>query len=431
MEGWPEARVRDGHGSVEIKAPAARTLEPITTRLLETVPLGRNKFFVPIDFADDKTLLGYTDQGGAAVDIDAGRLDVRIPWPSEPRVFRVVLSADRKTMFVGRIGTRSEQLVEEGKTKTVSHPIGRLDAYDVSTARKLTTFDGRERSTVYDVKASPDGRWLASCERRGLIHAASIPWKLMLWDLESNRSKELAAIDGDVVFTPDSKQLYCTEFNNRTRVSTLHRWHIDSLKHTVVETAKEAAFYLPTFSDDGRWTVFMRRPFDQAKPVELELRDRVEDKVMAKTTLGSGGLDYAVFDPKNRSLAVVDGGTGVRLLDLKTMKSENAFGIPKKATAWFPQFSPDGTRFSIVTFDMSDTNPRSSDPSSTVQPILWLLDLNRPTKPERAVLPPFRASRSNWTPDGKRVVVTAADRLWILDATNVSGGEPTSEGGRP
>src|SRR4051812_10391211 len=103
MESWPEARIRDGRGTLEIKPAPTKKMEPITTRIRKTIPLGRNKFFAGFAFLDDgKTLLGYTDQGGAVMDIEKGAVDVRVPWVDEPRIGQVALSADKRTFFVAR-----------------------------------------------------------------------------------------------------------------------------------------------------------------------------------------------------------------------------------------------------------------------------------------------------------------------------------------
>jgi WD40 repeat protein len=420
MTGWSEARVRDGRASLEIKPTPKKKLEPITARLRKTIPLGKNKFFVPLGFADDgKTLLGYTEQGGAVVDVGMGRLDLRIPWPDEPKVLRVVLSADKRTMFVGRTGSRSEQLVKGGKTTTISHATGRLDAYDAATGRKLSTFEKRTPSSVFDIAVSADGRWLAFNERRGTIaDVTNIPWQVVLWNLETNRSVDIGSYYGELVFSPDSKQLFFSTINKVPRTNCeLLTWDLSTLNNSIAVERAPGILLTPAFSSDGRW--YAIRPFDDQRH-RVELRRRSDHRIVWRTTQKAKAYNFAEFDPKGRFLMLCDEEQRVRYLDLDTLKESKGFDLPPQSPLRHQQFSPDGTKVALLTHDLSNVNPRSMDPNSFDQPILWLVDLARPSEPERVVLPPNRSWQFVWTPDSKSVVVRALDCLWVLDATNIA-----------
>jgi dipeptidyl aminopeptidase/acylaminoacyl peptidase len=141
--------------------------------------------------------------------------------------------------------------------------------------------------------------------------------------------------------------------------------------------------------------------------------------VVWSTTMSKENLSTAVFDPTNRYLALVDNDKGFRLLELATLKEIKAFDLPKDATLWNPQFSPDGKRFSVVAQDLTNSNHRSLDPNNFEQGEVWLADVTRPNQPERVVLPPNAASQSIWTPDGKSLVVRALGVLYVIDATKI------------
>ena len=425
MEGWAEARVRDGRDAIEIKPAIQRRLEPITQRLRKSVPLGRNQFFVPLDFdPSGKFLWGYTDRSAAALDLERGRIDAKIEWPAEPRVLRVELSADKRELFVGRAGMKPEQVVSDGKTKTVHRQTGRLDAYDLKTGRKLPTFDGREPGSIFNIAASSDGKWLAFNERRKIAETSETSFRTVLWDLASNRSVEVGSTHVDLVISPDSSQLFANDFNTATKESTLFRWTIPNPKSTTIATAKDAVLYTPEFSRDGRWMVLRRSPLGRKTPMELELWDRTQNRVVATATQDAENLSHAVFDPKGRWLVLVDAATGVRLLDLTNNSLNKAFDLPRKSTIWTPSFSPDGSRLALIANDFTNANIKSSDADAFDQPTLWLVDMSRPTQPERAVLPPGPSSQFVWSPDGTTIVARGMGRMLILNATNVNSAKP-------
>jgi len=423
MEAWPEARVRDGKGVIEIKAAINRKREPVTTRLTKSAPLGRNKYFVPLDFdAAGKQLWGWTDRGAAVLDMEHGRIDLKIEWPSEPRVLRAEMSADRKTLFVGRVGIRPEQVIKDGKTTSVYHQTGRLDAYDVNSGKKLPMFDGREPTSIFTIAPSPDGRWLAVNERRKIADPTGNPFRTVLWDLAANRSIDVGTTRVELAFSPDSSMLIANDFNTTTKESVLLQWTVPDPQPKTIATGKDVMIYTPGFSRDGRWMVLRRSLLDRAKPMELEVWDRKANRINGKTTQDPESLSHAVFDPKSRYLVLVDAATGVRILDLATSSMAKAFEVPKKSTIWEPHFSPDGTRFGLIANDLRNSSVSSTDSDSFEQAVLYLVDLSRPTQPERAVLSPGPSSQFVWSPDGRFIVARSLGCMLILDATNVNGG---------
>jgi Tol biopolymer transport system component len=332
------------------------------------------------------------------------------------------LSADKKTMFVGRTGMRSEQLVKDGKTTTVHHATGRLDAYAVQTGEKLPHFNGRAPSSVFDMAVSADGRWLAFNERRGPItDVTNIPWQLVLWNLETNRSIDLGSYYGEPVFSPDSKQLFFSTINKVPQTNCeLLMWDLSTLNKSLAVERAPGVFLTPDFSLDGRWYALRRRGSAVGQPHEVELRRRDDNRIIWRTTQKAKAYNFAVFDPKSRFLILSDETDGVRYLDLATLKESKGFDLPVKSSLQHQQFSPDGSKLALLTHDLSNGNPRSADPNSFEQPILWIVDLARPTQPERVVLPPNRSWQFLWTPDGRSLVVPAIGVLYVLDATNIA-----------
>lgn len=424
ISGWAEARVRDGRASFEIKPTPKKKLEPITTRIRKTIPLGRNKYFIGLAFEDNgKNLIGSTDQGCAVMDLEHSRIDLRFPWAPDPTVTVTMLSADKQTLFVGRAGMRAEQVVNGGKTTSIYHQTGRLDAFSVSTCKKLSVFEGRESSSIFGAAVSPDGRWLAFNERTKFTDVTAISFSIVLWDLKSNTSIQLGRYSslGSMSFSPDSKRLIATIFGVKGAKSQLLSWDVPNPTPTVLAADAETLDWGPSLSSDGKWMLLRRYLKDPKLPIELELRRRSDNQSVWKKKQSPDGVSsFSIIDPENRVLAFGETGKDCRLLDLETLNETKAFEFAPKAALWTPQFSPDGTKLAINSQDISSSNPRSTDPDSFEQPLLWLLDLSRPTMPERVVLPSNRSWRFRWTPDGKSIVVEGLERHLVLDATNIS-----------
>lgn len=405
--------------NVEIKSAVARQLEAVSPRVRKQFPLGKLKYFVPLDYLDQKTLLGYSDNGAYTMNMDTARIDLRVGWPVEAKVFQVVLSPDKQTLFVGTTGVKEEQVVKDGKTSTIYHQLGGISAYAVESGKKLPLFEGREPTSVFEIAVSPDGRWLVWGERIKILDLTQ-PWlRTILFDLKSNEFLEIAKCDGSYSFSPDSKELFASFFERQLRSGELSSWSLPTREKTLVEIDMEVLFDATQVSADGKWTLCSRRKLKEPRePIEVELRRRDGSDIAWKTMLHSDDkAAYSMFDPKCRYLSVVNNELGCRFIDLQTLKEAGGFALPKEATIWYPHFSPDGRRFAVMTYDMTNQNARNADPTTAAKAVVWLADMSKPSTPERIVLPASRATQFVWTSDGKSIVVRGSDRMFVLDAT--------------
>jgi WD40 repeat protein len=415
MEGWPEARIRDGRTTIEIKPAVAKKLAPVTDRLRNTFVLKKRYTYVPLEFLDERTLLCWSEDGASTLDVESGRREMRVPLNVEPKVFRVVLSSDKKTLFVARTGSRSKQVVEGGKTRTIYPQTGAIEAYSVSTRKRLPQFDGRDPTSVFEIVQSPDGRWLAFGEREAVTNQSGDFFRTTLWDLANGRSFELARREGSYTFTPDSRGLYGTFVGNRGAKAQLQFWSLPGRESTTLEMPGTIVFREPAVSSDGKWLLRRWQVREAKKPLELELIERANNRLVWKTTLAGGSTGRAEFDPQSKFLATID-GPECKVLDLATFKYTGKLDLPKSASVGLFSFSPDGRRCAFISQDFTKVNVRAVDPDSFEQPILWLFDVATPQSAEQLVLPPNRTLELRWTPDGKSLVIRAIDRFFVIDA---------------
>jgi hypothetical protein len=204
-------------------------------------------------------------------------------------------------------------------------------------------------------------------------------------------------------------------------VGELVRFSLPGGEKKVIAEEANAVVSPSEFSADNHWMTVHRVDLSpRAGGRTIELRRRQDHKVEWRATVKNDSLNWSVFDPFSRLMVLVDRAGVVYLFDLQARKQVKAFNLPKNSIPWYPQFSPGGNRFAMISEDDDAIHVRGDDPNSYPQSILWLLDLSKPTQPERVVLPRNRAIRFLWTPDGKSLVVPAFGVLYVLDATNIA-----------
>jgi len=420
MDGWPEGRVHDSVATVNVVQAPEWKRQLVSSRLIKTLPIEGANYFTPIAFArDGRTLLGYSERGGASLDIEGGRFSINVPWPSEPRAYQVKLSPKQSTYYVARMGTRTEQVVKDGITTPYHHQIGGLEAYDVATGAKLQLFEGREPSSVYGVSVSPDENWLGFCEvGSGSAGPNDAAWRTVLLDLRSNRETIVESCFSIPIFTPEMSHVFLADYNRSKGSSTLYRLDFPELNSTILEAEDNTAIVSPDISSDGRWMIRRRQPLDDSQPMEVELWNRASEQVVWKAKHSINSVTYAIFSPDSRRVALVDCGSGVRFFDLETQAETMAFAPPTATVElWDPKFSPDGTKFALIASGLNNDSPRSTDPEDYDQPALWLADMTDPTNPEQVTLPPGRAWLFVWTPDGKAVAIRSTAGYWIVNCS--------------
>ncbi len=121
---------------------------------------------------------------------------------------------------------------------------GAVDAARAVTPNPLCTLTGPQRSGVFHVTWSPDGKWLAASGKsgkKGLV---------VLWDAAGKEGLSVAPPEGDIfsaVFSPDSKHLVTAGDDNHVRL-----WDLATGRELWVGAEHARSVYVVAFSPDGR-----------------------------------------------------------------------------------------------------------------------------------------------------------------------------------
>ena len=433
---WPKGYVEPTVHTLNVLPPKATKFEPITDRLVKTLPHPDRKANVlTLRFAPDGSrLLGTGYPSGLAQLWDTGtwaekaRFEVPSGLRNNPDF--AVPTPDWKAIYTTQ---RTRKVVKEEKDGKVTERLqvdGRIDRHDPATGKLLGSVPLTDRGPV-SFELLPDGKSaVVVVEHTFTLADRTRATGTLLYDLSANTFTQLFSEYATPAFAPDGKTAFVSLMKQKPSgemESTLVRY--DVAKKEVAATLKkdqpDRQFTTPRLTPDGKRLVVLASRMVKNKIEDYEYRvydaDTFEErgKLPGKPIPERGvGFDQPLFSADSRWMYTRLGGE-VFVYDLTANKLARTIKLGE-VTVGRLTLAPDGKRLAVVglpTFDPA-LMTRDPDPLDLPQPRLWLIHpADDKVEPAVHVLPHGALGGNAFHPDGKTLAVGGIGGVHLIDVS--------------
>jgi dipeptidyl aminopeptidase/acylaminoacyl peptidase len=191
---------------------------------------------------------------------------------------------DGKTVLYalgGELNEAQESANPESWTKGAKQQVFAVDVDSQNAAPRLLGEMGCPEEDCEDIEISPDGNWAVWSAKKKLW-IASVDGK--------QQAKELASVRGSAVepkWSPDSKHIAFVSDRDTHSFIAIYDFAGDSIRYLAPTVDKD---FMPRWSSDGKWIVFVRIAGDEQKRPLIPVRPEPWSLWIADSTTGSGRL---------------------------------------------------------------------------------------------------------------------------------------------
>ena len=260
---------------------------------------------------------------------------------------------------------------------------------------------------------SPDGRWLAVCDRED---DSPFPLSVFLLSVDTGERRRLTSPtegqDVSPAFSPDGRTLafarYAPGFTSDLYLLDLDE-DLTPKGEPRRRTFTEATTTSPVFTPDGRDIVFSSGPIGEPSLWRVPVSGSASPE---RLPFGERGLWPLVSRQGNR-LAYTVASFNVNIYRLNLPVADGVTGAAVKfisSSRWErdPQYSPDGKRIAFVSFRSGDAE-------------IWKCDSDGSNPVQLTSLGARIVGKPRWAPDGKSIGFSSLAEGYVVDA---EGGAP-------
>jgi WD40 repeat protein len=341
--------------SIRVVAPRPGSKpEPVSPRLIKTlIHTDRRGLIGTVLFAPDGKWIagcGLSGQGGVQIwDAASGKQLRNLSFPEDynSQDEPLPMHPDGHTLYVPIYREQSTRITKDGHPAIRREVDGEIQVWNLATGRKLPPLKHTPPRGVRGVALSSDGNWLAAVERRVNDDRTGIRDVLVLWDVQSRTSHDLAEEGLRHVgprFAPDGKTLAAPFVDSETKRSALALWDVAGGKRRTILHSGNDYYGVPIFSPDGR-SVAVDLILPKGQPPEVRLWEIATGKEIGTFTAPKEALSFnqLAFSPDGRRLAAsTEAGGKVFLYDVQARKFVWVQDVEKNRLLRDPVFSPDG-----------------------------------------------------------------------------------------
>lgn len=434
LNNWSDGKVQPSVHEVIVRpAKKGRKLEPVTKRLLRTLPHpDRQSNVGVVRFSPDGSRLmgsGYPSGTVQVWDTSTWKEVARMDTPSGLRSSwdYAVPTPDWKSVLVHN---RTRKLVRQEKGGKVVQRLqvdGRIDVYDPASGRRTRSIPLADRG--------PQQLWVVPGGKAVVVNCEGSFWAggdrpqlTELIDLASGTARKLFNTSTQPAFAADGKTAYFTTTKyllNGGYECGLVKVDLASGKVLKVKdkTDPQTTFAQPTLSPDGKRLFVLTGRYVKQKTESLALAifdtntlaelgripgpDRPDDR----TT-----FDRPVFTADSRTLITRCGGPLI-VWDVAAGKTLRTVPVGDLQFTRL-RLSPDGKRAIVAGMPKYDAKAlgRSADPEDLPQERLVVVDLADPkSKPEVMVLPAGMFGGVALSPDGGTLAFGGSGGVHLID----------------
>jgi WD40 repeat protein len=421
------------HEIIVRPAKKGRKLEPVTARLLRTLPHPDRQSNVGVlRFSRDGRefmMTGYPSGIVQVWDARAWKEIARVDTPSGLRSTwdYAVPTPDWKSVLVHVMTRKVVSEEKDGKVRQRLQIDGRIDVYETASGKRTRSIPlaGRGTQQLFVV---PGGKSVVLTAQGSFSAGAGRPQTTEVIDLASGKAKKLFDSFSDPVFAPDGKTAYFTvsKYKQDGAIeSNLMKYDLAAGKvlKTKDKPDPQTFFTRPTLSPDGKrlFVVTGRAVKSRAESLALAMLD--SETLVEKGRLpAEGKLDNSStftvprFTPDGRTLLTRCEGPLI-VWDVATGKTVRTVPV---GDLWLTRLvlSPDGKRAVLAGMPKYDyrAQARNPDAEDLPQARLMVIDLTDPrSKPDLQILPSGMFGGVAFSPDGSTLAVGTTGGVHLVD----------------
>jgi WD40 repeat protein len=212
FDSWFEGQVATTTHTVSVVRPKTREPSaPVSSRFVRSLAHpDRKANLSQVRFSPDGGRLftgGYPSGVLQIWDVATGRELRRIDSPSGYGISAeyVEIAADWTVIYVPQIRPTVVQIRQEGESDRRVDFDGEVLVFDLATGEPRPSLKPPAGHGVDMVFPSPDGRKLVASERLSDLRNEGKPFRVVLWDMKTGKSRPLGPGFPRVAFAPDSK----------------------------------------------------------------------------------------------------------------------------------------------------------------------------------------------------------------------------------
>jgi WD40 repeat protein len=435
LSAWSEGKVQPTVHEITVLAPKKRKSEPVTDRLVKTLPHpDRQSNVSVIRFsADGRRLImtGYPSGVVQVWDARAWKETARIDTPSGIRASwdYAMPSPNWKSILVYVMSRKVVREEKDGKVKDRLQVDGRVDLFDLASGKRTGSIPLADRGPQ-QMFLVPGGKSVVVNTQGSFSAGRDRPQFSELVELSTGTAKKLFDSHVQPAFAADSKTAYFAASRYRQGgewENSLVKYDLAACRVLKTKEKKDSAtFYArPTLSPDGKRLFVITGRAVKLKTVESALAmldsDTLEElarlPVEEKAERGVM-LDELQFTPDGKTLITRCGGPLI-LWDMTTDKTVRTVPVGDiEIGRWV--VSPDGKRVIMAGMPKYDFRRAFREPDlvDLPQPRVVLIDLaDAKSKPEVLMLPDGMLGGVVLSPDGKTLAVGGTGGVHLIDVS--------------
>lgn len=426
---WKGGRVAPTvHEIAVVAPPPGPKLEPISTRLKrKLVHPNRKGNLHGLSYSPDGKRIISGDLPGGTVqvwDAENGRQLTKIEAGQGYRdtLDFYVVSPDWKTLYTLPKEKRKVTTLEKDGERSYRWEVeGSPRAWDMSTGELRATYQHSPPRGVYWIALSPNGSTLFSAEHLPGESEGAPQRVASLWDVRTGQSRPLD-VAGSSSFSPDSKQLALTTYDDKLRTFELKLFDVATGKEEAsASPAEKGASISARFSPDGKLLVGQVRAAKGGRHWLTFWNAANLQEVGSIEGDPSDSFGQMTFSPNGGTLAIGNyqgSQSKLFLIDVAARRLKSTIVLGKKGFVRKPAFSPDGRRIAVISQEMTVLvpfpEPRAEE---SAQARVHLIDAATGEVRETLVLPQGFPTSACFSPDGKTLATTGQGEVLLWDMT--------------
>jgi WD40 repeat protein len=365
LDAWKEGKVGAADVELAVVEKAKRALRPVSPQLRMTLRVGGKDLVWSVGYSRDGALLSAATIDGQVKVWNARTTEEKTAVEVGPgRVWGAGLLPDGKTLVTAHWQATSRRARIDGKPVRLSEYRGGARLWDLTTGKRMRTFEHDPPRGVSRLAVSADGKSIATAESFSSNGGRDDHSSLSLWDVGTGKLRATLEITGGILaFAPDSR--------------------------TLAGTGKAGVHLVDASAGKEAGTL----------AVEKE----------------SGTIASLVFSPDGRTLV---GGSYQGELYFWDMAKRARLGLEhlgKMQRIMALAISPDSRTLAVAVQPMPPRPPR--DPDDMEQPRLELWDVATRKKRATLVAPAGALVALAFSPDGKTLAAGTRGGVQLWDMT--------------